>query len=114
MKTVKTIDQHPGKWNDNIELFLVEAIATGIVDDEFITGFRVDPTQHKGMFDEYEEPVQGLDFEDCKDGFANFTMYNHTCLKTEQIKELREKKELYIEDKWEGQILSSLKLKVVE
>jgi hypothetical protein len=63
MLKAKLTDEHPGKWNEGVEVFLCHAWVAQSdrpYDDEdyFATGVRVPGTPAKGMFDDRSGPLQ--------------------------------------------------------
>ena len=91
MKTIKIIDDHPGKWQDGMDLVLIKATQLtedGIVmkGDSFLTGFRpTDSSDHRGMFSETEEPMQVVE---TINGVAHFTMCHCRAISRDLVKRI--------------------------
>jgi len=87
MITFKVKDDHPGKWQDGIELFLVDVLdKTDPFGKTIFTGFRVDPKDCRGLFTKTTEPVQCLKYK--FDGW-HFTMSNLTDISVEDVEKVR-------------------------
>lgn len=57
MQIVKLTDDHPGMWNQGVEVALVQAKDLEH-DKEFTTGVRTNNSSLKGVFSEHEGPLQ--------------------------------------------------------
>lgn len=117
MKLVRVKDCHPGKWQDGIELFLVNATKMEHSDGRifsFITGFR-DPSSNdnRGMFDVMSEPVQEI--EQDSNGNWLFTMGHITNISRDEVSELVKNGSYRIIRKFEdGYIYFDLKLEILK
>jgi len=86
MLKFKVIDDHPGKWQDGIELFLVEVFDKTEPKVLTFTGFRVNQEDCRGMFTKTIEPVQVLKY---KFNGWHFTMSNLTDISVEDVEKIR-------------------------
>jgi hypothetical protein len=90
MKKVNVIDQHPGKWQDGIELVLcsiAQSSESGALGkgNSALTGFSASVLKQIGMFNKDEQPIQVI----LKDGEKYlFTMSNIGIVTTQDVNRL--------------------------
>lgn len=115
MKIVKVIDQHPGKWQDNMELVLCNVTrynCDNSIIGKFMSGVRPNTQDCRGMFSEDHDPIQQV-IE--VNGEYLFTMSNCTDISREEVDELLRNKSVEVIRKFEnGYVYFHILIEVIE
>jgi len=116
----KLKDEHPGKWQDGIEVFMVKAYCEsfmGSKNEPFLTGFTQkgvssQKIKNTGMFGPEIEPVQVIS----KNGEEwVFTMCNCTSITRHDVRQLLKKGRHIVERRYDdGAVYFRLEMKVIE